>query len=167
MNTEFIREAASVKRCHTVRTLGNQTIAEHSYHVAMLCWKLCDMEPSAALLKAALFHDLPEISTGDIPAHVKWESSAMRSTLATLENRFNKEHKLEVPELTEKEELILKWADGLELMWYCVDQLMLGNRNVDTMYQRISSALLKLDPVKNGMNEMYKAAGAYSVAITR
>lgn len=166
MNTEYIREAASVKRCHVVRTIGEQTIAEHSYFVAMLCWRLCDLEPSADLLKAALFHDLAEVVTGDIPATMKWASPEMRDLVKGEEYKFDRVNKLEVC-LTPKEELVLKWADGLELAWYCVDQLMLGNRNVEQMYKNITGALEKLEPVKNGLNELFKVKSAYAIANTR
>lgn len=166
MNTEYIREAAAVKRCHVVRTIGEHTIAEHSYHVAMLCWKLCDMEPSANLLKAALFHDLAEVVTGDIPATMKWSSPEMRDLIDGEEYKFNRINKLEIS-LSQQEELVLKWADGLELAWFCVDQLMLGNRRVDTMYHNIVGALDKLGPIKNGIGELFKVKSAYAVANTR
>jgi 5'-deoxynucleotidase YfbR-like HD superfamily hydrolase len=161
-----LRNAAMITRCHTERVICPQTVAEHSYHVAMLCWKLCDHEPSAELLKAAMFHDLAEKFTGDIPAPVKWRSPVISAELLKQEAVFEKEHKLYCS-LTPKEELVLKWADSLELMWYCVDEVTLGNRFVEEMYWNIDSFLTDLEPVKNALNELSKVRTAYAIANSR
>lgn len=161
-----LRNAAMTVRCHTVRTLKPQTLAEHSYHVAMLCWKLCDREPSAELLKAAMFHDLAESRTGDIPATAKWESAMLREALQLMEDNFESEHHLYCS-LTPKEMLVLKWADALELAWHCVDEMRMGNRFVDQMYDNIMQYMLKLEPVKNSGQEYNKVRSAYAIANTR
>ena len=166
MNTEFIYEAAATKRMHVVRTIRQQNVAEHSYYVAMLCWKLCDMEPSANLLKAAMFHDLAETKTGDVPATAKWGSDELKYELAKMEAGFDKEHKLEIS-LSPKEELILKWADSLDLMWFCVNEMMLGNRFVEQMYRNVENYLSKLEPVKNAHQELMKVKCQYAIANTR
>lgn len=158
-----LRAAAQTRRCHIKQTIGHQTVAEHSYYVAMLCWKLCDREPSEALLKAALFHDLAETVTGDVPAPVKWHSPVIKAELEEMENIFNKMYHLDVC-LSPKEELILKWADSLELMWYCVDQMRLGNQNVQDIWNNLERFLTTLDPVKNAMNELNRVKGAYAIA---
>jgi 5'-deoxynucleotidase YfbR-like HD superfamily hydrolase len=161
-----LRNFAATIRAHTKRVLKPQTVAEHSYHVAMLCWKLCDREPSAELLKAALFHDLAESYTGDVPANVKWASPTIKAELERLEGEFEKEHHLYLP-LRPEDEKILKWADALELMWYCVDEMNLGNRFVDDMYSNINNHMDTLPPIKNGIGELFKVRTAYAIARTR
>lgn len=161
-----LRAAGHTRRCHIKQTIGHQTVAEHSYNVAMLCWRLHDREPSAELLKAALFHDLAETVTGDIPAPVKWHSPAIKAELEKVEAIFDKIFHLEVS-LSPTEELILKWADSLELMWYCVDQIRLGNQNVEDIWRNIDRFLTTLQPVKNANNELMKVKQAYAIAKTR
>lgn len=162
-----LRDAAKTRRCHIKETIGHQTVGEHSYNVAMLCWHLCDREPSANLLKAAMFHDLAESVTGDVPAPVKWMAPNIRAELLIIEREFEKEFHLEIA-LSPKEELVLKWADSLELAWYCVDQMRLGNQNVEDVYQNILRFMEgSLEPVKNAMNELMKVKNAYAIAKTR
>lgn len=138
-----LRQAAMTRRCHTVPTIGHQTVGEHSYHVAMLVLELSGGQPSLNLMKAALYHDLAETATGDVPATTKWRSPLLKNKLDTMETVFNNRHGLTVT-LTADEELVLKWADSLELGFYCIDQLMYGNRHVKEMYENITKHLMTL-----------------------
>lgn len=123
-----IREAGSVKRYHTVQTHGDQTVAEHSFHVCMILTQIVE-NPSAELLKAALYHDLPEVDTGDMPATTKWRYPKLAEELEIAELDFITRHGLSV-KLHDREWLALKYADMCELVQFCVDQLNLGNRNM-------------------------------------
>lgn len=163
-----LRSAGYTKRCHIKQTIGHQTVAEHSFFVALLCWRLTDREPSEALLKAALFHDLAEIVTGDVPAPVKWMSKEIKEELEQMERVFDHVFHLEVS-LSSKEEAILKLADLLELGWYCVDQKRLGNMNMEDVYKNVERAILERDmaDIKNGWSEFNKLRSAYAVANTR
>lgn len=162
-----LRDMAMTRRMHIKRVIKEQTVAEHSYHVAMLCWKLCDHEPSEKLLKAALFHDLAESFTGDAPAPIKWLSKVIKGEMDQLEDEFNKFFGLELS-LSPKEALVLKWADSLELMWHCVDEMNMGNRNVQDVYDNLLDFVTnKLEPVKNGLQELHKVKTAYAIANTR
>lgn len=151
--TYTLRQAAQVKRSHTVTTIGHQTIAEHSYHVAMLCWEMYDGQPSAELLKAAMFHDLAEISTGDVPATVKWKNNLLKNILEDMEESFNMQYGL-VTELDEEERLILKYADSLELAFFCVDQIRMGNWHVKLMLSNILNALTRMPPTHRAAGVM-------------
>lgn len=72
---DFLR-ASHVKRWHIVNTANTQTIAEHSYLVAVIAMHLCaayggeeaEVHQTAVW---ALFHDAVEIRTGDIPTPAK------------------------------------------------------------------------------------------------
>jgi len=70
---EFMR-AGHVKRWHVVNTVREQSIAEHSFLVAMIALELNTrfegLETAAddpSLVMGALFHDMPEVRYGDIP----------------------------------------------------------------------------------------------------
>lgn len=128
------RDAGAVKRFHTMRTIGDQTVAEHSFNVCMLLYRLLD-SPSAELIKAALYHDLPEVITGDIPATMKWRQPQLNMMLQVVESTIVEENGW-VVELSEEERTILKYVDMLELMLYCRDQHMLGNRFLHEVFYR-------------------------------
>lgn len=124
-----LRNAGHVRRYHTLQTIGHQTVAEHSYFLTMILLELTQGQASCRLIKAALFHDLPEVITGDIPATAKWKSPCLVTELKAMEDEFEDEHDLFVA-LTDEEKLLLKFADMSELVLYSLDQLRLGNRNM-------------------------------------
>lgn len=79
LSIQDILRAGGVKRWHTVETVRQQTLAEHSFNVAMISRciaKLAGM-PDENLLKAALEHDLDEIINGDIPTPAKRRGAAI------------------------------------------------------------------------------------------
>lgn len=129
-------------------TIGHQTVAEHSYHVAMLCLRLTGGRASVELLKSALYHDLAETMTGDVPAPAKWANPTLKSELEHIEQRFDIVNGLCVV-LTAEERLTLKYADSLECAFYAVDQLMLGNRHMHRVYDNIIGHLSGLKPLAN------------------
>ena len=58
---ETFRAAGAVKRYHIVRTLRQQSVAEHSWNVALLVYMIYP-QASPKLIKAALTHDVAEIT---------------------------------------------------------------------------------------------------------
>lgn len=159
-----LRDMAHTRRCHTVQTIGHQTVAEHSYHVALLCVELCNGVPSMELLKAALYHDLPEVHTGDIPATAKWANKDLCKALIDTELEFAETHNIAVP-LTNEEVLTLKWADALELGFYCCDQRSMGNKHVEQMYTNIYNHMVQLPQVPKAYGLMKKLQQRWADAI--
>jgi len=125
-----------VKRFHTVKTVGTQTVAEHSFGVAMLVTAMEQGKPSCKLLKAALFHDIAELVTGDTPAPTKWQHPNLKAGLDVAERIFNEEFCLhhDLDGLYDWEQLVLKWADMLEFLYYVLDQLRYGNGHAAVMF---------------------------------
>jgi 5'-deoxynucleotidase YfbR-like HD superfamily hydrolase len=131
--TELIEKNGRVTRYHTERVLHPETIAEHSWGVAMLCIALTNGNPSMNLLKAALYHDLAEHVTGDTPAPAKWNSPKLKEALTDIEWAFHKSTKTEV-ELTDDEMEIFKMADMLQLCIYCQSEWSMGNRTLTKIW---------------------------------
>jgi 5'-deoxynucleotidase YfbR-like HD superfamily hydrolase len=130
---ESIRAGGAVRRYHTRTTIGHQTVAEHSWGVACILLEICD--PSVELLGRALYHDVAERETGDIPAQFKRSSSLLMSLLDELTE--NVEDDLGIAcKLTKEEECFLRAADILELLWYCLEQRQLGNTTLDDIWER-------------------------------
>lgn len=122
---KLYRDAGGVRRYHTQRTLRSQTVAEHSFGICMLIrqvWPDC----SRAMLFAALHHDLPELMTGDIPAPAKRAHPEMDAYLEHFEQSL---HPLYYDtEFMGAEELaVLKWADTMELVLWCLEEYRMGN----------------------------------------
>ena len=134
-----IYRAGDVKRYHTVARLKEQTIAEHSWGVAAIIMYL-EPNPSKALLAAALFHDVAESKTGDVPATFKWENRNFADSLEAHETNINREMGINY-ELTERELAILKVADLSELVLHNVRELMMGNRYAAEIIHRGMDAL--------------------------
>jgi 5'-deoxynucleotidase len=72
---DYLR-AGHVKRWHIVNTATQQSIAEHSYLVSIIAMHLaklmgCTAEHVMQTGIRALFHDITEIRTGDIPTPAK------------------------------------------------------------------------------------------------
>lgn len=137
----FIRQGAETRRFHTVRTVHDETVAHHSHGVAMMCYLLTENRPSAALLMAALTHDLPEHVTGDIPSPTK-RLLALQE-FRDLEHRLTLSHGLE-SHLTPAEEVILSLADALDGAVTCCRERALGNTLVVVIFERYREYVDKL-----------------------
>lgn len=143
MDYRVIRAAGNIKRFHTVLTIGEQTIASHSWNVAMIVMTI-KPDASTNLLKAALVHDMAEIETGDIPAQVKWSCVRLANAVKDIEEDFEAEHDIIFP-LTEEEALILKIADMMELVQYVHEQWKMGNRHLEGAFIRGVDYLNRLE----------------------
>lgn len=120
--TKVWREGAEVERAHTVPHVGEYSVGKHSHAVAML---LIELKPnvSANLLKAAILHDLHEVHTGDVPSFAK--TPDFRHKEAVISTAIGADI-----DLTDEERDWLHSADVLELLFWCRDQLALGNSQV-------------------------------------
>jgi len=136
-----VLDSATVKRYHTMDTIGTQDIASHSWGVAVILIRITGGKCSVGLLMAALMHDVPEAVTGDSPATAKWRSKALKLALNSLEGDVEKELGIDTC-LPEDEDVLLKVADMLELIHYSVRQVRLGNRTFSDVFHRGREFLL-------------------------
>ena len=147
------RMAGRIRRLHIKPMNGDeQNIAAHSWGVAMI---LLDLFPavSRSCLIYALRHDVPEIVTGDVPANVKWQHPGLQDTLEWIEEGFlnkmswpTESEKHGVPYLAGSEDwhnerLYIKIADRVELLFYSLEQIYMGN-------------LLLMDVFKNARDKL-------------
>ena len=147
------RMAGRIRRLHIKPMNGDeQNIAAHSWGVAMI---LLDLFPavSRSCLIYALRHDVPEIVTGDVPANVKWQHPSLHHELECIEEDFldkmswpTESEKHGVPYLAgsenwHNERLYIKIADRVELLFYCLEQIYMGN-------------LLLMDVLKNARDKL-------------
>ena len=157
MKLNAIYDNGRVRRFHTVpdyTSVASQNIAEHSWGVALICIDLCrrlDHEPSAKLLTAALLHDIEEGITGDTPAPAKWKFPELRAALVSAEVWALRELGLSEIELNDAEQLILKWADSIELVLYCNRKIKTGNQAYGIVHANILQYIYDdLEPLSAG-----------------
>jgi 5'-deoxynucleotidase YfbR-like HD superfamily hydrolase len=167
----MMRASSYVERVHTVQTIDRQTLGHHGYNVAVIALAITDGEASGNLLKACLFHDAHEVEHGDAPAQTSWANEDLRKALKRMMVQFRNEYNLNI-ELTMEEEHVLAWADKLEFVYYCLEQINMGNRNMIIPFSRgmdnISSSFTHVGRSKELWNDLIKQAGRFmSVQILR
>lgn len=116
------------RRFHTVDTVKEDNVAQHSFGVAWFCYILSPEQCTANLLLAALAHDLPEHEIGDVPSPTKRADPALWKGLHRMEREVLKLADLEF-EITEEQERILKLADCLDGLRHCVAEKERGNNS--------------------------------------
>lgn len=141
-----IRTLDYVPRWVIVRSHHRQTVASHSYFVAVYAMQIADVigwsGDRGALLKYALQHDWAEVFTGDIPhpskAYGMDRDRWKRFEEAQLVHLFGREGLLR-PEKDIKS--IVTVADLFESLLFLTGEVALGNRQVDSMRVMIMEQL--------------------------
>ena len=107
----------------------------HSYAVSILIDQLWP-DSSKQLIMAALYHDVPEIILGDIPATAKWDYPELHKAFEKAERKVMEDLGLNFV-LTADEKNRLKMADMLELVMYCHRHKMevIRNSGVNYLYK--------------------------------
>lgn len=134
----FAIAGSEVKRYHAVRTLTEETVGHHSHGVAVIAKMLMGDQMNPFVLIAALYHDLAEHQTGDIPSNSKQEYG-IGDQVSALEDRLLASVGLAMPELSKEEKRVLKLADIAQGALFCVKERQLGNKGMKTVYERYRS----------------------------
>jgi 5'-deoxynucleotidase YfbR-like HD superfamily hydrolase len=141
---EALYDAGEVKRLHTVPILREHHVAEHVYGALMWLMELVDQVRPAAtaaglsisrehVLIWLMYHDAPELITGDIPAPTKRALAAHDGSdsvppLDTMEaEAYSKLFNITPPTLNEWEMKLAKTCDYLDLAMCCVRERQMGN----------------------------------------
>ena len=147
----YIFRMRYIARWALMRNTRTENVEEHSYEVAVLAHALAvigrdvfhkEVSPEKAAA-AALFHDAPEIITGDMPTPVKYFDDQIRSSYQRIEDDAVKRlldrlpedlrgeyERCLVPDPEEEGELIalVKAADKLSALIKCLEEESAGNR---------------------------------------
>ncbi len=137
-----------------------ENLSEHSMEVAVLSHALALIGNTKfhkhydadRIAVAALFHDMNEILTGDLPTPVKYYNEAIRSAYKAIEESsrekmlslLDEELKQEYEKsflLTEEERVLIKGADRLCAYIKCTDELRLSNPDFTSAAASIKETL--------------------------
>jgi 5'-deoxynucleotidase YfbR-like HD superfamily hydrolase len=161
-NLSEILRGGTIKRYHTLEIIGEQSVASHSWGVAIIVEYL-DPEINKNTVLKALTHDVAELSTGDIPAPVKWEEFELVQALKQIEQKY--EQKLGVAKysrhMSQKEKSLFKQADMFELLFFCVRQRRLGNANMNIVFSNGIEFLANQDLNERGSKLLGKLMKEY------
>ena len=143
----YIFRMRYIARWALMRNTRTENVEEHSYEVAVLAHALAvigrevfhkDLDPDKAA-SAALFHDAPEIITGDMPTPIKYFNPELKSAYGRVEAvAQDKLLSMLPPELTATYEPLVresnpevrryvKAADKLAAWLKCQEELKAGN----------------------------------------
>lgn len=142
-----------IDRWALMRNTSKENIAEHSHNVAVIAHALCtignkkfgksyDAERCAVL---ALYHDLTEVITGDMPTPVKYYNSEIQGVykdiekiagerlLSMLPDEFKADYQPFFEQKEEDKELwkIVKAADRIDALIKCIEECRMGNKEFE------------------------------------
>jgi len=137
-----MRRLAIVPRWAVIPTLQDQSVAEHSYHVAHIALWVSRFHLVAfdgclddEILYYALIHDEAEAITGDIP------SPAGRLAIPGKSLQYELKNELGAVNASDAIRLILKVADLLEALLFVYEEGRLGNKGLAHVEADIVSRL--------------------------
>lgn len=159
MQRDFIFKGGSSTRYHTMTVHDRQTIADHSFGVAWICEILTNRSASKELIMAALAHDLAEHKVGDIPAPAK-RALNLKVMYDSLEQNELDDAEIGIYArlLSEDEKVVLRFADMLEGMIFCLKERRMGNIHVSVAFKNFRDYVSELynlyscDPAKKAFN---------------
>ena len=157
----------NVIRYNTRNKIKDESVAEHSFYVALFTLKLCDeynideKYKSQAIIKA-LLHDMPEIELNDITHNVK-ERLNLRPFLKQYEDKYFEDNFKDYAELMNNGDKIVNsiviLADAMSVYQYILNEVSLGNKTDDIQEileeskTRINNLILTLENLLENKGE--------------
>ena len=157
----YISRMRYIERWSLMRNALPENIQEHSHMVAVLAHALAvirrdqfggTIDPGR-VAAVALYHDAPEIFTGDLPTPVKYANPAIQSAYKAVEYNAARRLTAMLPQslrpafagLLEEEDpevlALVKAADKLSAHLKCLEELKAGNREFQSAAQQTMAAL--------------------------
>ena len=152
-----------ITRWSLMHSTRAESLSEHTCDTALLAHMLCliarrytgtPCRPKTVAV-AALYHDAPEIITGDMPTPVKYANAALRDAYKALEAESVRSMTGLLPEelgeeispfisgelLTAEEKRLLKAAARLSALIKCMEEQRSGNHEFDAAFAQQKVAL--------------------------
>ncbi len=173
-----------INRWGLMRNTRKENIAEHSLEVAIIAHLLCEIKnkrlggniDSGKAVMIALYHDVPEIITGDLPTPIKYYSPVISEAYKDVEKAATEKLLLGIPgdlresyrEIFDDSDpqirVIVKAADKLSALIKCIEERQTGNSDFIIAERQTLDAIRKmqLPEVEIFLNEFLPA---YSLTI--
>lgn len=165
MNDQFYAVLARMKyisRWALMRNTRAESVHEHSFDVALLAHALAELHNRRfggqvnveQCVLQAMYHDAPEIFTGDMPTPVKYDNEDIRRAYRQVEQLSAEKllgmlpddlqevyRPLLLPDETSEEARIVKAADKISALLKCVEELGQGNREFASARRTLEAAI--------------------------
>lgn len=153
---ERLKTMSSIKRFGTLPMIENESVASHSYNVAIMALMVADYDPDLqvdreALLRKALFHDFEETILSDIPHPIKhrFKGGKLGKLLKEIvpeliENEIFKELPDRLKRIYVRSALdakldlegeIVAAADAMDIVMTSLRELKMGNRYFENIFE--------------------------------
>ncbi len=155
-----------IPRWSLMRQNVEEDLAQHTSEVALIAHTLCLLAnnkfgksvDSEKVAVAALYHDVSEILTGDMPTPVKYNNPQIMTAYKAVEaHAVNKLLETSDPDikddlrpymtqenLTEYEKKLLKGADKICALTKCIEELQSGNKEFESAYKTTYQSLIDM-----------------------
>lgn len=154
-----------IKRWQLMRSVRDENIMEHSQSVAMLTHALCEIENhvfggkvnAEKAVLFALYHEVSEVMTGDLPTPVKYFNNSIHGEYEKLEVLAVEKIANTLPEemrgslypylqadKDSREYRLVKAADRLSAYIKCLEELRSGNHEFIKAKKEIETSLKNL-----------------------
>ncbi len=154
-----------IKRWGLMRNAYHENVMEHSWEVATIAHTLALIKnryfggtiDANAVAAAALYHDVTEVITGDLPTPIKYHSTAIQQAYKSIEHQAANELLSLLPEelrndfqplvsgsQTDEQQTLIKMADKISAYLKCKAELHAGNQEfntaAETLFEKIQQA---------------------------
>ena len=157
----YLSRMRFINRWALMRNSYTENIAEHSHQVAVLAHALALIRnryfggcvDAGTVAAAALYHDAPEILTGDMPTPIKYYNPAIRDAykqvervaedklLGMLPGELQPDYDKLLRPADEEVEQLVKAADKLSAWIKCIEELKAGNLEFRAAAEQTERAL--------------------------
>jgi 5'-deoxynucleotidase len=149
-----------IKRWGLKRNAHEENVMEHSWEVSVIAHTLALIKnryydgavDANAVATAALYHDITEVITGDLPTPIKYHSAEINAAYKQIEQRAEVELLALLPDalqadfraLIQHEQIpavhleLIKAADKISAYLKCQSELKAGNREFETAAEQIA-----------------------------
>lgn len=153
-----------INRWGLMRSSRTENLAEHSLEVALIAHAIAAIGNAMfgkeydcdRIAVKAMYHDAPEILTGDLPTPVKYYNEEIKNAYDTVEKaayqRFCdlmpqeiKEEYVELLSCTKEEKTVIKAADNICAYLKCAEETNSGNTEFSLAMQTTFSKMCAID----------------------
>jgi 5'-deoxynucleotidase YfbR-like HD superfamily hydrolase len=152
------RMGGNVKRYHTWPTIRQQLVADHTWNVLRIYIEAYG-RPRPEVTEWIVYHDVPEIITGDFPYPIKVDFPEFRKQFEMVEEYASQKLGIQWPELDAHERKQIKQCDYVEMLEFATEELLMGNQFAQPVVQRmlfaidLSDSSIRSYLVRSGISE--------------